>query len=369
MILPPDTTTSLLIRRMGALYHRLDREIGTRPLVLPDSTYFPDPFTSDEKSVRKLVRRMALHAGMADVPIRVKGIGNEHTDSCEKGAYCCGGGCHSESTPDAEAAHGTGGQAAKAQSNADSCSSGSCGSCGPVPDSEMSEPRLVDLGDSWLIQIPTSEFGHDVALTTNIAKTLGLILLLDTLPNGATIEEPIDVSAEIAGTALGFGALLLEGSYLYSKSCGGPKIGRITRLSCGELAILTALFVARGKHKSRALKRHLGTTQASAYREAEALLLASRNIVDMLTSDPGKLACGNFSLGTSTSLWDRLFGTKRSNSNGAIPGGDFDIHELEAMLEIEPSPVKRRKPRAPDVVHEELRALVDDAFAESTKDV
>lgn len=368
MILPPDNTTSLLIRRLGALYNRLDREIGIRPLVLPDSTYFPDPFTADEKSVRKLVRRMALHAGMADVPISMKGIGNEHSDSSEKSANCCGGGCHSESTPNDEAARAPAGQAEKVHSHGSSCGSGSCGSCGPIPDSGMSEPRLVDLGDSWLIQIPTSEFGHDLALTTNIAKTLGLILLLDTLPKGAMLEEPVELSAEIAGTALGFGALLLEGSYLYSKSCGGPKIGRITRLSCSELAILTALFVARGKHKSRNLKRHLGTTQAAAYREAEALIQANRDVVDMLKSDAGKLACGDFTLKTSTSLWDRLFGAKRSNSNGVISSGDFDIHELETMLEVEPSPVKRQKPRAPDRVQEELRALVDDAFAESAKD-
>jgi hypothetical protein len=226
----------------------------------------------------------------------------------------------------------------------------------------------VDLGDTWLMQIPTSEFGHDVALTTNIAKTLGLIFLIDTLPNGASLEAPVDLSAEIMATALGFGALLLEGSYLYSKSCGGPKIGRITRLSCSELAILTALFVARGKHKSRGLKRHLGTTQASAYREAEALLQANRDIVDMLASDAGKLACGNFSLKTPTNLWDRLFGGKRSSPTSEDHGGDINIHELETMLETQQIPVKRHKPRAPDIVHEELRALVDDAFAESVKD-
>ncbi len=366
MSLPPDTTTSLLIRKMGALYHRLDREIGTRPLVLPDSKYFPDAFSADEKSVAKLVRRMASHAGMPDVPIRVKGIGNEHPDASEKS--CCGGGCHSEPTTSSEATSDTASASKKAHSSASSCGSGACGSCDPTPDSEMAEPRLVDLGDCWLMQIPVREFGHDIVLTTNVAKTLGLIFLLDTLPSGAVLEEPVNLSAEIAATALGFGALLLEGSYLYSKSCGGPKIGRITRLSCSELAILTALFVARGKHKPGALKRHLGTTQAAAFREAEALVHSNRNIVDMLASDAGKLACGNFSLRTSTTLWDRLFGEKSSKSNTALSSGDVDIHELEAMLEIEPPPVKRHKPRSPDRVHEELRALVDDAFAESAED-
>ncbi len=369
MILPPDNITGLLIRRMATLYHRLDHEIGVRPLVLPDSAYFPDPFTADEKSVRRLVRRMKSHAGMGDVPIKVRVLGAENLHGDDHKAHACTGGCHPDSSKERSSPHDTASSAEASHSIAGNCASGSCGNCGTIPESDMTDPRLVDLGQEWLIQIPASEIGHDVVLTTNIAKSLGLIFLLDTLPEGARVEEPIDISAEIAGTVLGFGALLLEGSYLYSKSCGGPKIGKITALGCGELAILTALFVARGKHKSRALKRHLGTTQASAYREAESLLRANRNIVDKLSSNSGQLACGNFFIRESSSLWDRLFGERQSNAITAHPSGDFDIGELEAVLAASPSPEKRRKPRASDAFHDELRALVDDALAESTKEV
>ena len=237
------------------------------------------------------------------------------------------------------------------------------------PHLSMTAPRLVDLGHDWLIQIPASEIGHDVVLTTNIAEIIGPDILLDTLREGAKLDEPVDVAAEIASTALGFGALLLEGSYLYSKSCGGPKIGQITRLGCSELAILTALFVARGRHKSNSLKHHLGTTQASAYREAESFLRSNRNILDKLTSDPEQLVRGNFTIGMSTGLWNRLFGEKLSQATRAFPPNDFDIRELEAMLSASPSPQKHRKSRAPDACHDELRALVEDALAESAKEV
>jgi hypothetical protein len=222
----------------------------------------------------------------------------------------------------------------------------------------------VDLGDEWLIQIPAQELGHDIVLTTNIAKALGAIFLFDTSAAKTNPEGTFDIEVEIAGTALGFGALLLEGSYLYSKSCGGPKIGRITTLSCAELAVLTALFVARGKHKVRGLLRHLGTTQAAAYREAEALILANREIVDKLHSDAGQLAYGNFSLRTSSSLWHRLFGERHSTPSSSNTSSEFDIGELEAMLAAGVVAAKRQRPVTTEVVHDDLRALVEDALAE-----
>jgi hypothetical protein len=353
---------------MASLYHRLNHEIGERPLVLPDSTFFPDPFAADEKSVQRLVRRMQLHAGMGDVPVEAQVMGTESGGDNDPSAQCCGGGCHSKSSEN-ESRHADAADKSESRPSAgSSCSSGSCGNGTAFPDLDSAEPRLVDLGDRWQIRIPANEIGHNVVLTTNIARSLGLIFLLDTCSEGATIEGSVDVAAEIASAALGFGALLLAGSYLYSKSCGGPKIARVTSLGCGELAILTALFMSRGNHKVRALKRYLGTTQASAFNEALSLLRANRDITDKLASDARQLACGNFSIRESRDIWDRLFSSKSSAVDPAYPNDEFDVGKLESLLAEAPRSVNRRQPRQSDAARDELRALVDEALAESARE-
>lgn len=365
MNLPPQEVTNHLVRRMATFYARLSHEVGVRPLVLPDSSFFPDAFTADEKSAKKLVRRMKSHAGMDDVPVKVKVLGLDDLDSEQH--QCCGAGCsaaqRSERAPSSASTDDT----RPADASSQHCGSGACGHCDSHEPLDSPEPRLVHLGEQWLIQIPANELRHDVVLTTNIAKLMGLIFLLENLPQGSRIEVPVDTTIEVASTALGFGALLLEGSYLYTKSCGGPKIGRITSLSCGEIAILTALFVARGGHKSKALKRCLGTTQAAAYRDAEALIHANRLLVTDLESDAQSLASGNFTLRESTSLWARLFGSKRLLASGDRTD-DLDIGELEAIVASTPGSPKRQdaRARASDPIHDELRALVNDALAESS---
>ena len=369
MNLPPQEVTSQLVRRIIAFYARLSHEIGVRPLVLPDRSFFPDAFTADEKSVTKLVRRMKSYAGMDDIPVKVKVLGLDDLDLEQRGNQCCGGGCsvpqRSERAPSSTSTDET--QPADASSQ--HCEPGACGRCDSDEQLDSPEPRLVDLGEQWLIQIPANELRNDVVLTTAIAKLIGLIFLLENLPQGSRIEEPVDTTIEVASTALGFGALLLEGSYLYTKSCGGPKIGRVTSLSCSEIAVLTALFVVRGRHKSKALKRCLGTTQSAAYRDAEALIRANRSLLAELESDAPSLASGSVTLRESTSLWNRMFGPKRSLASGDRSSNDFDIGELEAMVASTPGAPRRQSPRANDAVHDELRALVDDALAESANPV
>ncbi len=351
-----------LICRLASLYARLGHEIGARPLVLPDSKYFPDAFTGDEKSVKRLARRMKSHAGMDDVPVKVRVVGSDDASSA---GGCCGGACHSNA-PTGHAKTETEHEQAHACSG--SCGDGGCGSCSSHEAEEGPEPRLVDRGDEWLIQVPAPELRSDIVLTTNLAKVLGLIFLLENLPNGANIEQPVEVSIEIASVALGFGALLLEGSYLYSKSCGGPKVGRMTTLDCGSLALLTALFVARGKHKSQLLKRHLSTTQAAAYGDAAALVSANRALVASLTTAPEKLLSGEFTIRTEVSFWDRVFGAKRSPNPNLPKAGDLDLDDLEAMIAAQPAKEVPPAPRFSDAKHAELRALVDDALAESANE-
>jgi hypothetical protein len=368
-ILPPVEQSHQLIVRLASLYQRLGHELGTRPLVLPDGKFFPDAFTGDEKSVKRLARRMKTHAGMDDIPTKVRVVG---TDDAATASGCCGGAC----TPTAAApakSHGCSGGCS--DGGCGKCESGGCGKCedGGCDCSSHDEhaepegpaPRLVDLGDEWLIQVPATELRSDIVLTTNLAKVLGLIFLLENLPKGAELEQPVEATIEIASVALGFGALLLEGSYLYSKSCGGPKVGRATTLDCGSVALLTAFFIARGKLKANGLRRHLSTTQAAAFSEAEALVSTNRSLVEKLAAAPGQLTSGDFAIRTELSFWDRVFGSKRTPNVDLSTASDLNLDELEAMVAAQATTTRRREPRPNDTKHEDLRALVDDALAES----
>ena len=341
---------------MASLYHRLGREIGDRPFVLPSSEFFPDPFNGDEESVRKLLARMQLHAGLQDIPIELRIIAEGHAE--------CAGGCGHHCS--------TNGETNKcnhesSRNKASGGSLGACGSCEPEPELPPNEPRLIDLGDTWRLQLPVAELSHNVVLTSNMAKSLGLIFLLDTRPPGNDIEEPVDVTTEVAAVALGFGGLLLAASYLYSKSCGGPRVAQATRMSCGEIAVLTALFAERGRHKLRHLRKYLQVTQAAALDEAANLLRNNPAILDALRTRPAELSADKLKLNVSGGgVWQRWFESNSPRLKSPNGRNEFDITELEAALSANRSVVQRPKRPLSDTRHDELRNLVEEALAEGT---
>ena len=355
-MIPAHQVTESLIRRMAMLYQRLGRELGDRPLVLPNGEFFPDPFNGDEQSVQKLLYRMKLHAGMQDIPIELRILSAEH-EGCDGN---CGDNCACKGEAH-QSKHGSG------DHKANSCGTGACGSCASEPVLHSDEPRLVDVGDGWRLQLPVAELSHNIALTTNMAKTLGLVFLLDTSPPGKGIEEPVDLAAEMAGVAIGFGGLLLAGSYLYSKSCGGPRVAQLTKMSCGELAVLTALFAARGGHKLRHLRKLLPVTQSSALDEAAGLLRDNPSIAETLRTRPAELCSGEFKLSASGgSIWRRWFKSKPTDPISKIGQDEFDIADLESALSSHMSAGKRQKPLSSKGGNDELRSLVEEALAEGT---
>ena len=360
MMLPPNHVTESLIRRLASFYDRLGCEIGDRPLVLPNGTFFPDTFTDDEGSVEKLMRRMQRHAGLEDIPIELRILSPKCAD-CDGNCDCSKGGDTTGS------AHKCKHESAHSQSSG--CNAGACGTCGPEPEQDPTEPRLVDLGDGWRVQIPVAELRNNILLTANLAKTLGLIFLLDTrLPGQVLDEATLDVACETAGVALGFGGLLLAASYLYTKSCGGPRVAQLTKLNCGELALMTTLFAARGGHKLRELKKLLAVTQVSALDEASELLRNNPAIVETLRTRPVDLSAGNFKLSDGRGLWQRWFKSRSATASSRSAPDEFDINELEAALATEGSASHPNRSRTHDSKHDELRNLVDEALAEVTHD-
>jgi hypothetical protein len=345
MQLPPPAVIGALVQRYARLLSRYGDEIGERPLVLPNGDFFPDEFRSNERALRRLVKRMQRHAGMLDVPIETRLLEDAGSSQGCGSTGCAAGACAPRGGP---------------------CGCGK-DTCEDSDGHHSPPPHLLDQGDHWILQIPETETKHPVVLTTQVARSLGFVFLAETLTEGQIIDPPVDVTTDLAAVALGFGVLLLEGSYIYQKSCGGPSVGRATKLAVGELAILVVLFATRGGHPIRAALRELGTTQRAVVREARGWVESNRELTELLREQPGRLASGDFQLADPQPWLLRLIGRKKPSQvkldpTEALLGGNLD--EIESMMATMPAP-QRRDPRPPDPQRDELKALVDEALGAS----
>lgn len=313
MELPGKEAVSAIVERLGRLLAQTAGEIGERPLVLPNSEFFPDRFTRDAASVAALVERMAFHAGLDDVPLAVTLIAEEGPEAPHAGG--CASGCQ---VPAALA--------------------------GTVP-------RLVDDGDGFTLNVPAFEVEHPVVLTTMIARALGHVFLVEALPAGAQIESPAELTADYTAVALGLGPLLLEGAHIYSKGCGGPSVAQVTRATLPELAVLTAFVIEMRGHSVRRALSELSTTQKAVLSEAHALATSNGTIVQLLREDPERIALGDYRLSDAKPWLLRLFDKKREREN-TLPADLGAVARKTATL----------KPRDP--AQEELRALVEESLRE-----
>jgi hypothetical protein len=329
--LPAESVQRALVQRYARILAAFGRELGERPMVLPTSRFFPDQFTGDVKSLNRLVSRMREHAGMTDIPIHTRVVEEGESD----GAH--GGGCGS-------------------------------GACSKPSSSGAHVERVVDEGDRWRLDVPARELGHPVVLTTNVARSLALIFLLETRDESQPLDEPLDVTLDLGAVALGFGVLLLEGSHIYAKSCGGPSVGRVTRLGCPELVIPFALFAARGGHPLRRAAKELSTTQRALFDEARGLVESNPELVAALRARPEQVAAGEFKLDESRPWLLRVLARKTGRAAAKDPldvllESDAALDELENLVPALPRAARaeRRKPVDPE--RDELRAMVDEALA------
>ena len=339
MQLPPLSVMRSLVQRYARLQVALGDEFGDRPLVLPNSEFFPDPFRPDQKGVNKLVSRMRKQAGIDDIPLWTKLVQIDGVaDAC---------GCGTGKCPTDEGK----------KQGGETCSGGGTKT---APEDFV---RLVDEGEGWRLNVPDIEVTHPVVLTCNVARALGHVFLRETQEEDRPIDEPVEITAELASVALGFGVLLMEGSYIYSKSCGGPRIARVTLLGPAELGVLTALFIALGGHSARDAKRELGATQRAALGEAVSWTHSNRALVQTLAERPKRLVDGKFDVVESKPWLARVFGSKKPAAADEM--GDMPtLEELEQMLAMsEARPRQKKKPRDPK--HDELKSLVEEALDEA----
>jgi hypothetical protein len=321
----PLTEMRAVVRGYARILAGLGSALGERPLVLPNSEFFPDVFQADLASVQRLLERVQEHAGLSDMAIEAR---IADIDGMQSSA----GGC------------------------------GSCaptGSCATPAGDEPKLMRLVDAGEFWQLNVHPGELMHPVALTTALARGLTLAHVSESTLGQGDLE--LDVTVDLAATALGFGVLLLEGSHIYKKSCGGPSVSSVTALAPSELGAVLALFVALGGHSARRARAHLSATQAEAFDEAKACVDSNRALVALLARDPARVARGDFELGEAKSWLLRAFGSR----GGTRPALDAEetLGELERELS-RAAPGRRAPTKAKDPEFEAIRRLVDEALNE-----
>jgi hypothetical protein len=309
---------------------KLELEAGEQPAVLPNGEWFPDTFKGDIESLERLVCRMQGYAGLEATEIGVRFSGEEPGE----GSSC---------------------SPAKASS---------CGSCAPtVPGAD--EVGLERTADGFTMTLPRSVVAHPIAMTSTVARMLGAVRLLEAGETNPTAER-----AELSAVALGFGVLLLEGSYVYAKSCGGPSVTKLTALGCAELSFAFSLFSATEGHSIGDARKELSTTQRAAIDEAWALVRSNKKLVERLKTDPDAVAADRFDLGESRSWLAGVlgFGGRKKPADAeaaaleALERGD-DLDHVAALVQRAP---ENRAPAAAkrERVRDDVSDLVDEALRE-----
>ena len=291
-----------------------------RELVLPNGEFFPDVFTADEPSVQRMLDRLLEHAGLSDMALVVRFWG--------------------------ESAAG--------------CGTGACGSCGPTqadPETESVE-RLLDAGEHWQVNVLPAEVVSPVALSSALCHAIALAVLREA--DAPPRNLPLALTVDLTAIALGYGVLLLEGSHIYRKSCGGPSIARTTALGPTEVALVLSLSAAVSEQSVRKVGKHLSATQSEAFAEAVAWADSNATLVHSLRAEPARVARGEFQLRETNSWLGRWLGSKLRRAPNAQSA--TTIEELEAALGAGSSPPRALKARDPKL--DEIRRLVDEALNE-----
>ena len=312
MDLPHEDSLRFLVARYAHLRAAHGGALGEPLLLEPSGRHFPDEFTGDMPSVARLLNRMIAYAPLAeDLPIDLAAAPSDEEQA--------GGGC------------GTGG----------------CGTKGDSTTPKLG--RVVELDDRYRVELAKPELGHPVLLAAALARSVGALVLAEA---GEEVEEgELGAMSEIAATASGFGLLLIGGSALYAKACGGLRMHRVTHLSVNELAVLLALFVKVHDKKPASARKNLETTQSESFDEAMRWVDSNEALVARLRALPESLEGGAFAIEPTKSLLGRWF-QKKSEADAPI---GFDAASVRAPRAPRSEAEQRRLAEAKALVEEALR--------------
>jgi hypothetical protein len=235
-------------------------------LVQPTGEYFPDEFARDVDSVETLLARILSYTPVAeDLPVSLGFVEGES----EGGKGCTSGACSTSSGGGWSRLDGA-----------------------------------LDEGDGYRVLVHVADTGNPVRLTTALARGAGAVLLAEA---GEEPDGDLGARSEIFAVAAGLGVLLLNGSHVFSKGCGGVNVHSGTALSPDELALALALFCAvHGKKKGEA-REHLAPTQREAFDAAWAWVASNKRLVAALRTAPETLVDGIFPMEETKGLLGRIF--------------------------------------------------------------
>jgi hypothetical protein len=177
----------------------------------------------------------------------------------------------------------------------------------------------------------------------------------------------------LTGVALGYGVLLMEGAHVYSKSCGGPSVAKLTALGVADLAVVTAFFAAHQGADPSAAKRCLSATQKAVFADAVDLARNNQSLVRQLSSAPKSLMRGDFALAEARAPWFGLFNKKPQRSDeemaDALLSGELQEGDLKlfAAKHAGASVGERARSGASSDAHvdDDLKRLVSESLSES----
>lgn len=282
------------------------------PLVEPNGEFFPDEFALEPEAIDRLLRRMLSYAPLGEDLDVALGFAEP-----EEGSSGGGG-----------------------------CGTGACGTKGTA-EGTASRGGVVETETGYGVVIATGDVGEPVLLTSAMARAAGELVLREAGETPST-GSGVGPLSELTAVACGLGLLLLNGSSVYKKACGGMRQHRGTFLSVEELAMALAFFVRVHDLKPGVVRKHAPVTQREAFDAALAWVDGQPKLVSQLRDTPEALVDGVFTLEGKKGFFGRLFGGARK---------DADLEALAA------APVKRVVRSEAEIRRlQEARALVEDAL-------
>lgn len=320
MELPTEARLRWILRQCARL-----TGAGAEPvsgLVLPTSEFFPDRFDRSPASLDALAARVLTLAGLSDLPMRLEVAAPEQDG------------------------HGHG------------CSSGGCG-CSPAgAKARLQRLRPAEDGHGYVVTVAAGEIGHSVMLTAALVRAVAAVFLREARLWGSLERTDREPATDLAGVLLGFGVLLANGSYIYSKGCGGVHVSSVTALPADELGVGLAIFAQLNSVAPGTAAAHLDPTPRSHFEQAMLWARSNAGVIGLLRSDRKAIAADSYALNEARGWLSRLLGIGRSRKPSA-PTDD----ELEQVAKD----LARRKSRASTDEAKsqrlrELRELVDEAL-------